>query len=89
MWIKLRGSTGHRRFEDSEIRSVVLRNLIDDLAAIEALAQQLKPDHSRLRRMLTRLAKGLKDAAVPVAARIAEAYLKERRVVIVGRAKPR
>jgi hypothetical protein len=70
--------------EDSEIRSVVLRNLIDDLAAIEALAQQLKPDHSRLRRMLTRLEKSLKYAAVPVAARIAEAYLKERRVVVVG-----
>jgi hypothetical protein len=75
--------------EDSEIRSVVLRNLIDDLAAIAALAQQLKPDHSRLRRMLTRLDKGLKDAAVPVAARIVEAYLKERRVAVVGRAKSR
>jgi hypothetical protein len=52
--------------------------LIDDIAAIEAVAQQPSPDTGRLGRLAKRLALGLKDVALPVVAGVVEAYVKTR-----------
>jgi len=52
--------------------------LIDDISAIEAIAQQPTPDTGRLGRLAKRLVVGLKDVALPVVAGVVEAYAKAR-----------
>jgi hypothetical protein len=52
--------------------------LADDIATIEVMAQQPKPDVGRLGRMAKRLVGVLKDVSIPAAAGLLEAYAKQR-----------
>ena len=51
-------------------------SLIDDISAMEAVAQQPSPDIGRLLRLAKRLVVGLKDVALPVIAGVVEACVK-------------